>query len=189
MLSHSYQDFAEWYGNQLHVAYDLPSLDVVRKVWNRLPEIMRQRGRKTGPAYTKILPHEKRDWDVLEPNDVWIGDGHSFKAKVQHPVHGSPFKPEVTVVLDGCTRMVKPNSDKALRIESLQPHMANGLIKFRQEQHELIEQLRHFPDAEHDDGPDALHMLWMVATTGNRSNAAQVIYLPQLGDESWADGW
>jgi len=106
MLSHSYQDFAEWYGNQLHVAYDLPSLDVVRKVWNRLPEIMRQRGRKTGPAYTKILPHEKRDWDVLEPNDVWIGDGHSFKAKVQHPVHGSPFKPEVTVVLDGCTRMV-----------------------------------------------------------------------------------
>ena len=106
MLSHSYQDFAEWYGNQLHLAYDLPSLDVVRKVWNRLPEIMRQRGRKTGPAYTKILPHEKRDWDVLEPNDVWIGDGHSFKAKVQHPVHGSPFKPEVTVVLDGCTRMV-----------------------------------------------------------------------------------
>ena len=66
--------------------------------------------------------------------------------------------------------------------------MANGLIKFRQEQRELIEQLRHFPDAEHDDGPDALHMLWMVATTGNRSNAAQVIHLPQYGDESWADG-
>ena len=86
-------------------------------------------------------------------------------------------------------RGIKPNSDKALRIESLQPHMANGLIKFRQEQRELIEQLRHFPDAEHDDGPDALHMLWMVATTGNRSNSARVIYLPQLGDESWADGW
>ena len=105
-LAHSYQDFAEWYGNQPAPAYTLPSYDAVKRVWNKLPEIMRQRGRKTGPAYTKILPHEKRDWDVLEPNDVWIGDGHSFKAKVQHPVHGSPFKPEVTVVLDGCTRMV-----------------------------------------------------------------------------------
>lgn len=86
-------------------------------------------------------------------------------------------------------RGVKPNSDKALRIESLQPHMANGLIKFRAEQRELIEQLRHFPDAEHDDGPDALHMLWMVATTGNRSNQARVIDLPQYGDESWAAGF
>ncbi|WP_167746694.1 DNA-binding protein [Eikenella corrodens] len=105
-LAHSYQDFAEWYGKQPAPAYTLPSYDAVKRVWNKLPEIMRQRGRKTGPAYTKILPHEKRDWDVLEPNDVWIGDGHSFKAKVQHPVHGSPFKPEVTVVLDGCTRMV-----------------------------------------------------------------------------------
>ncbi|MCP1773470.1 transposase InsO family protein, partial [Neisseria perflava] len=42
----------------------------------------------------------------LKPNDVWIGDGHSFKAKVAHPVHGRPFKPEVTVILDGCTRCV-----------------------------------------------------------------------------------
>lgn len=106
MLSHSYQDFSEWYKKQACPAYELPSCAVVRKVWNRLPEIMRQRGRKTGPAYTKILPHEKRDWGVLEPNDVWIGDGHSFKAKVQHPVHGRPFKPEVTVIIDGCTRMV-----------------------------------------------------------------------------------
>ena len=31
---------------------------------------------------------------------------HSFKAKVAHPVHGRPFKPEVTVIIDGCTRFV-----------------------------------------------------------------------------------
>ena len=29
----------------------------------------------------------------------------------------------------------------------------------------LIDQLRHFPKADHDDGPDALQMLWMAATT------------------------
>lgn len=76
-------------------------------------------------------------------------------------------------------RGIKPNSDKALRIESLQPHMANGLIKFRAEQRELVEQLRHFPDADHDDGPDALHMLWMLATSGQRSSLARPIMLPE----------
>ncbi|MCE7915409.1 MAG: hypothetical protein DYH15_12220 [Nitrosomonas sp. PRO4] len=60
---------------------------------------------------------------------------------------------------------IKPTTDKILRIESLQPHMANGLIRLHTSQNTLIDQLRHFPKADHDDGPDALHMLWMLATT------------------------
>lgn len=63
-------------------------------------------------------------------------------------------------------RGVQPISDKLLRIESLQPHVANGLIRLHPSQTTLIDQLRHFPAADHDDGPDALHMLWMAATTG-----------------------
>lgn len=63
-------------------------------------------------------------------------------------------------------RGIKPVSDKLLRIESLQPHMANGLIRLHAGQSTLIQQLRHFPMADHDDGPDALHMLWMLAQTG-----------------------
>lgn len=62
-------------------------------------------------------------------------------------------------------RAVTPIADKLLRIESLQPHMANGLIRLHRAQATLIDQLRHFPKADHDDGPDALHMLWMGATT------------------------
>ena len=62
-------------------------------------------------------------------------------------------------------RAVQPIADKLLRIESLQPHMANGLIRLHPSQTTLIDQLRHFPKADHDDGPDALHMLWMIATT------------------------
>ncbi|MBI3771424.1 MAG: phage terminase large subunit [Gammaproteobacteria bacterium] len=58
---------------------------------------------------------------------------------------------------------VTPHADKALRIESLQPHVANGLIRFHPKQKTLLEQLRHWPKADHDDGPDALHMLWMAA--------------------------
>lgn len=63
-------------------------------------------------------------------------------------------------------RSVTPHGDKVLRIESLQPHMANGLIRLHPSQHTLIDQLRHFPKADHDDGPDALHMLWQVAQMG-----------------------
>ena len=63
-------------------------------------------------------------------------------------------------------RAVRPVSDKLLRIETLQPHMANGLILLHASQNTLIDQLRHFPMADHDDGPDALHMLWMAAQSG-----------------------
>jgi predicted phage terminase large subunit-like protein len=63
-------------------------------------------------------------------------------------------------------RAVQPIADKLLRIESLQPHCKNGLILLHSTQTTLIEQLRHFPKADHDDGPDALHMLWMAASTG-----------------------
>lgn len=59
----------------------------------------------------------------------------------------------------------QPISDKLLRIETLQPHMLNGLIKLHPSQKTLIEQLRHFPKADHDDGPDALEMLWKAATS------------------------
>ncbi|SDI53360.1 phage terminase large subunit [Propionivibrio dicarboxylicus] len=62
-------------------------------------------------------------------------------------------------------RAVTPISDKVLRIESLQPHMANGLIRLHPSQTTLIDQLRHFPKADHDDGPDALHMLWELSVS------------------------
>ena len=63
-------------------------------------------------------------------------------------------------------RALQPIADKLLRIESLQPHMANGLLLLHPSQTTLIDQFRHFPKANHDDGPDAVHMLWMLAVTG-----------------------
>jgi predicted phage terminase large subunit-like protein len=58
-----------------------------------------------------------------------------------------------------------PNSDKDLRIESLSPHVNNRLIRFHPEHTVLNSQLRHWPEADHDDGSDALHMLWMLAVS------------------------
>lgn len=67
-----------------------------------------------------------------------------------------------------------PIADKALRIESIQPHMHNGLIRLHSSQTTLIDQLKHYPKADHDDGPDALQMLWMLCITGGVGAGAQV---------------
>lgn len=60
-------------------------------------------------------------------------------------------------------RAVKPRTNKEMRIESLQPHVANGLIRVHLSQHTLLQQLQHWPKADHDDGPDAMEMLWSEA--------------------------
>ncbi|MDP8171538.1 phage terminase large subunit [Pasteurella skyensis] len=62
---------------------------------------------------------------------------------------------------------INPNSDKMLRIESLEPHIKNGLILLHRSQSTLVSQLEHFPKAKHDDGPDALEMLWKNAVSSS----------------------
>ncbi|MDI1276828.1 phage terminase large subunit [Methylobacter sp.] len=59
---------------------------------------------------------------------------------------------------------VVPLTDKNLRIISLQPHIVNALIRLHRSQTTLIEQLKFWPEADHDDGPDALDMLRTIAT-------------------------
>lgn len=62
-------------------------------------------------------------------------------------------------------RGVTPHTDKVMRIESLQPFVAAGKIKLHRDQVTLIEQLQHYPHTDHDDGPDALQMLWQLSAT------------------------
>jgi predicted phage terminase large subunit-like protein len=54
--------------------------------------------------------------------------------------------------------------EKELRIISLQPHVANGKIRLHRSQSVMTEQLKFWPEADHDDGPDALEKLWRLAT-------------------------
>ncbi len=51
---------------------------------------------------------------------------------------------------------VKPKGSKELRASKLSPLVENGLIKFKRNQKELIEQLLSFPKGSHDDAVDAL---------------------------------
>lgn len=55
---------------------------------------------------------------------------------------------------------VVPTGDKNLRIERLQPPVNAGMIRFSADHTTLIEQLQHWPNGDHDDGPDCLDMLW-----------------------------
>lgn len=57
-------------------------------------------------------------------------------------------------------RAVKTITNKELRIESLQPYLNNEQILLNSNLKTLIQQLRHFPKAAHDDGADALEMLF-----------------------------
>ncbi len=58
---------------------------------------------------------------------------------------------------------IMPITDKTLRIERLQPPIKDGLIRLHNSQKTLIDQLRQWPQAPHDDGPDCLEMLWAGA--------------------------
>lgn len=60
----------------------------------------------TGSEYRQLEGFTRRDWSRMPVNYVWIGDGHGMKLKCAHPVHGRPFAPEVTFVIDGGTRFV-----------------------------------------------------------------------------------
>lgn len=109
-VAEAYKEFcAEWhhrYADQPAMCGAVPSVHAVYRVLDKMPRIVRQRGRVTGSALTALQTYVKRDWSVMPVNGVWIGDGHSMKMKVQHPDHGRPFTPELTMVIDGRTRYV-----------------------------------------------------------------------------------
>jgi predicted phage terminase large subunit-like protein len=57
--------------------------------------------------------------------------------------------------------------NKLVRIRGLTPYLARGRIRFKGGSagtQLLVEQLRDFPLADHDDGPDALEMAIQMAS-------------------------
>lgn len=104
-LPAAYRQFGRLYAEKHGIAA-VPSRSQVEYVMRGLPEVIKQRGRSTGAAYKQLLPFVKRDWLIFNPNDIWVGDGHGFKAKVAHPDTGNPFQPEITAIIDAATRYV-----------------------------------------------------------------------------------
>lgn len=93
-------------------------------------------------------------------------------------------------IMDGISlpvRPVKATTDKQLRIETLQPFMAQKLLLLHHTQGTLIDHFRHFPMADHDDGPDMVQILWEIATKGFYSIAEDTIQTARH-QGAWSDG-
>lgn len=81
-----------------------PSIHQVRRFLDKLGTVTRERGRMGERELKNIRPFVRRTFDELWPNDVWSADGHTFDGEVQHPLHGRPFRPEITTFVDIATR-------------------------------------------------------------------------------------
>ncbi|MCY9451586.1 phage terminase large subunit [Bacillus haynesii] len=74
------------------------------------------------------------------------------------------------------TRMkqIKQRTRKALRIESLLPDIQSGKIRFKRDQKLLLEMFEMYPNHNHDDGPDALHMAYSIAGKARRRKGGNI---------------
>lgn len=77
---------------------------------------------------------------------------------------------------------VTHTNDKVGRIQSLQPSVKNGIIKFSRRHHELLEQLKYFPKAAHDDGPDALELAMRMVEALRPRQRTEIIFPDRNGN-------
>lgn len=78
---------------------------------------------------------------------------------------------------------IKDKTNKGIRIESMQPDIISGRMRFHVSLKNKLEQLLMYPMHKHDDVPDALAMLRKVAQSGTVSVATH-----QKGASRWNRG-
>lgn len=84
-----------------------PSYTTVRRFLTRMGAIERETGRRLPREMKNLRPFVRRDVSEMFPCDVYTADGHTFDAEIAHPIHGQPFRPEVTGVKDVVTRRIE----------------------------------------------------------------------------------
>lgn len=82
----------------------LPARRTIQLELAKLPAFVRNKGRMGPREIKKFRAFVRRDTSHMLPGEVFLADGHSFHAKVAHPIHGKPFRPEITTVIDAATR-------------------------------------------------------------------------------------
>ncbi|MCV2359663.1 Mu transposase C-terminal domain-containing protein [Paucibacter sp. TC2R-5] len=92
-----------WY--EAH-GFERPAKDTFYRLEKEFPVAVKCRGRFTGSAWKALMPHRSRDVSMFKSNDIWVGDGHTFRARVQSPIHGKAFRPEITLVIDWRSRKI-----------------------------------------------------------------------------------
>lgn len=102
-VTRAWRDSLPWY--EAH-GFTRPKVDTFHRLEQSLPVWLKCRGRFTGSAWKALMPHHSRDVSMFKSNDIWVGDGHTFRARVQSPIHGKAFRPEVTLVMDWRSRKI-----------------------------------------------------------------------------------
>ncbi|AHE72583.1 hypothetical protein M942_04680 [Enterobacter ludwigii] len=109
-LQAAYRSFeAEWYTrytDQPAMLAAIPSYHAVNRAMKKFSRRELACGRVSGSAARALETYQKRDWSQMPVNGCWVSDGKSMNLKVAHPIHGQPFTPELTLVIDGRTRYV-----------------------------------------------------------------------------------
>lgn len=84
----------------------LPSYQQVRRTLDKLGTVDRMRGREGAQALKARQAFTARDASDLLPTSVYLADGKTFDAEIAHPIHGQPFRPELTTIVDAHTRRI-----------------------------------------------------------------------------------
>lgn len=102
-VEHAYREFVkDW--PQAQPGTEVPSVWQVRRFLQKVGNVSREIGRMGERELKTLKPFIRRGFESLLPGDIYSADGHTFDAEVQHPLHGRPFRPEITTMIDIATR-------------------------------------------------------------------------------------
>lgn len=169
------EELRQKFGDQLvfYAACD-PSLGKPGKRGDYSAIIVIAKHEDTGKAYVLDADIAKRSPEELVEAVVTKGrfyafrrvfiEANQFQELLVRDIENKAYSEGVTLNIEKKIN----TSDKIARIQSLATWVNDGRIMFARNQRLLIDQLKHFPKAAHDDGPDALAMVIHSAATENR---------------------
>ena len=83
-----------------------PTEAAVRRCLKKMPQLERLKGREGKLALRARLAYTARDTSDLLPTSVYVADGKTYPAEIGHPIHGQPFRPEISTIEDVATRRI-----------------------------------------------------------------------------------
>lgn len=167
----------------IEMLYERFELEAERREWEEYPSIktvaryikflMGQRGAEsarflaangTREWKNKRMMKGKRDATSLQVMEYVVGDEHTFDFWVQWTAPNGKIKavrPKLVAWLD--IEEINSTQNKDARIQSLQPFVKNGYIKFSKKHKTLLKQMTEYPMGKNDDAPDGLQMAVKLA--------------------------
>lgn len=110
-------------------------------------------------AISRIIEYVKM-YDV----STVVAEANGFQERLSRDVRDAAEEQGLRLYVEEVTN----RGNKIGRIETLEPTIRQGKIRFSRKHAVLLDQLRQFPLARHDDGPDALEMVVKIASKPRR---------------------